>query len=76
MSEKTRQTVQQGRRRLIKQTAALGAAMAIEQLGFPAILRAQSDVIRVGHLTPHTGFVGQLGEIGRASCRERVYSSV
>ena len=64
MSEKTRQTVQQGRRRLIKQTAALGAATAIGQLGFPTILRAQSDVIRVGHLTPHTGFVGQLGEYG------------
>lgn len=31
-------------------------------LGFPAIVRAQSDVIRIGHLTPMTGFLGTLGE--------------
>ena len=31
---------------------------------FPAIVRAQSDVIRIGHLTPRTGFLGQVGEYG------------
>src|SRR5207245_9633128 len=31
-------------------------------LGFPAIGRAQSDKIRIGHLTPLTGFLGALGE--------------
>ena len=31
-------------------------------LGFPAIVRAQSDKIRIGHLTPMTGFLGALGE--------------
>jgi branched-chain amino acid transport system substrate-binding protein len=31
-------------------------------IGAPAILRAQSDVIRIGHLTPVTGFLGPLGE--------------
>ncbi|HEX5094128.1 MAG TPA: ABC transporter substrate-binding protein [Burkholderiales bacterium] len=30
-------------------------------LGFPAIVRAQSDAIRIGHLTPMTGFLGALG---------------
>jgi branched-chain amino acid transport system substrate-binding protein len=44
------------RRRVL--TAAAGAAV----LGFPAIVRAQSDKIRIGHLTPMTGFLGALGE--------------
>ncbi len=35
-----------------------GAALA---LGFPAISRGQSDRIRIGHLTPLTGFLGALG---------------
>jgi branched-chain amino acid transport system substrate-binding protein len=48
------------RRRAMKQAAALAAA----PLAFPASLRAQSDVIRIGHLTPRTGFLGQAGEQG------------
>ncbi len=52
------------RRELLKKGAALGAAAAAAQLGFPALVRAQSDTIRVGHLTPRTGFLGQLGEYG------------
>ena len=35
-----------------------GAALA---LGFPAISRGQADRIRIGHLTPLTGFLGALG---------------
>jgi branched-chain amino acid transport system substrate-binding protein len=31
-------------------------------LGFPAIVRAQSGAIKIGHLTPLTGFLGALGE--------------
>ena len=31
-------------------------------LGWPALGRAQADVIRIGHLTPRTGFLGPLGE--------------
>jgi branched-chain amino acid transport system substrate-binding protein len=31
-------------------------------LGFPAIVKAQSDAIKIGHLTPLTGFLGALGE--------------
>src|SRR3954452_137612 len=49
------------RRNAVKATAAIGAAAA---LSFPAIVRAQSDTIRFGHLTPRTGFLGQSGEYG------------
>src|SRR3546814_1268973 len=37
-------------------------AAAVSALGFPAVLRAQSEAIRIGHLTPMTGFLGTLGE--------------
>jgi branched-chain amino acid transport system substrate-binding protein len=47
------------RRALLK--GAAGAA-ALAGIGMPAISRAQSDVIRIGHLTPITGFLGPLGE--------------
>jgi branched-chain amino acid transport system substrate-binding protein len=39
-----------------------GAGIAALGLASPAILRAQTDVIRFGHLTPRTGFLGPLGE--------------
>jgi len=52
------------RRDVLKKAAVLGAAAAAGPLGFPAIVRAQSDVIRLGHLTPRTGFLGQVGEYG------------
>jgi branched-chain amino acid transport system substrate-binding protein len=47
------------RRHVLKGGAALAGAYA---LGFPAIARAQSDKIKIGHLTPMTGFLGALGE--------------
>jgi branched-chain amino acid transport system substrate-binding protein len=40
----------------------VGAAAAVGIAGFPYISRAQADVIRIGHLTPRTGFLGPLGE--------------
>jgi branched-chain amino acid transport system substrate-binding protein len=46
-----------GRRKILQ----AGAAGALA-LGFPAILRAQAKAIRIGHLTPLTGFLGALGE--------------
>ena len=64
MSKKTERTVAPGRRKLIKQTASLTVAAVAAQFGFPAILRAQSDTIRIGHITPRTGFLGQVGEYG------------
>ena len=45
-------------RRTVLQSGALAGASAI---GFPAIVRAQTDKIRIGHLTPLTGFLGALG---------------
>ncbi len=62
MNRKTERTVAPGRRKLIKQTASLTVAAVAAQFGFPAILRAQSDTIRIGHITPRTGFLGQTGE--------------
>src|ERR1700674_692544 len=52
------------RREILKKSTALGAAAAAAQLGFPAIVRAQADAIKLGHLTPRTGFLGQLGDYG------------
>jgi branched-chain amino acid transport system substrate-binding protein len=49
------------RRAALKATAALAVTAG---LPFPAILRAQSDTIKLGHLTPRTGFLGQVGEQG------------
>ncbi|RMF93635.1 MAG: ABC transporter substrate-binding protein [Nitrospinota bacterium] len=46
-------------RRQFLKTTALGVTVA--SWGFPAIVRAGADTIKVGHLTPRTGFLGQLG---------------
>ena len=40
----------------------VSASAAVAAIGFPALTRAQSDAIRIGHLTPRTGFLGPLGE--------------
>src|SRR5499427_7886586 len=48
-----------GRRRILK----AGAAVAgLSTIGVPAVARAQGDPIRIGHLTPMTGFLGALGQ--------------
>src|SRR5260221_5731809 len=50
------------RRSLLKTAGGIALASGISA---PSILRAQSsDVIRIGHLTPRTGFLGPLGEYG------------
>ena len=43
-----------------RQVLQAGAASVLAA-GFPAIVRAQSDAIKIGHLTPMTGFLGALG---------------
>ena len=48
-----------GRRKVLQAGATIAGALA---LGFPAIVRSQSDKIKIGHLTPLTGFLGALGE--------------
>ncbi len=50
------------RRRVLK--AAAGGVAVAGALGFPAIVRAQQDTLKFGHLTPRTGFLGQLGDYG------------
>ena len=46
------------RRTLLKASAAIAGASAI---GFPAISYGQAEKIKIGHLTPLTGFLGALG---------------
>jgi branched-chain amino acid transport system substrate-binding protein len=45
------------RRALVQGAAGLAAG-----IGMPRIAKAQADAIRIGHLTPLTGFLGPLGE--------------
>ena len=54
------------RRTLLKAGAAFAGASA---LGFPAIVRAQTDKIKIGHLTPLTGFLGALGAYAQLGIR-------
>jgi branched-chain amino acid transport system substrate-binding protein len=49
------------RRQLLQAGSALGA---LSVLGIPSIVKAQNDKIKIGHLTPLTGFLGPLGEYG------------
>jgi branched-chain amino acid transport system substrate-binding protein len=63
------------RRRVLQTSAALVGASA---LGFPAIVRAQSDKIKIGHLTPLTGFLGALGayaQLGLRMAQEEINGS-
>ena len=46
-----------GRRQLLQ-----GGVAGALALAFPTIVRGQSDKIKIGHLTPLTGFLGALGE--------------
>src|SRR5690349_22956121 len=48
------------RRTIVK--GALAGAATTGLAGFPFVSYGQSDVIRIGHLTPRTGFLGTLGE--------------
>jgi branched-chain amino acid transport system substrate-binding protein len=50
------------RRRVLKAMA--GGVAVASSLGFPVIVRAQQDTLKFGHLTPRTGFLGQLGDYG------------
>ena len=52
------------RRRLMQGGLAVGAALAM-----PALVRAQGEAIRIGHLTPRTGFLGPLGEYAVAAAQ-------
>ncbi len=54
------------RRRVLKAGAALAGGWT---LGFPAIVSGQSDKIKIGHLTPLTGFLGALGAYAQLGIR-------
>jgi len=57
MSDKTLSPSQANRRLVVGAMASAAAALAA-----PAIVRAQPNVLRIGHLTPRTGFLGPMGE--------------
>jgi len=48
-----------GRRRVMRGATGIAAAAGI---GAPAIVGAQAQVLKIGHLTPLTGFLGPIGE--------------
>lgn len=54
------------RRSVLKGGAAIAASYAVAG---PAILRAQTDKIKIGHLTPLTGFLGALGGYAQLGIR-------
>ena len=54
------------RRKVLKVSAALAGVSAF---GFPAVVSGQSDKIRIGHLTPLTGFLGALGAYAQLGIR-------
>src|SRR5476651_24159 len=54
------------RRTILKTSAAFAGASAI---GFPAISYGQTDKIKIGHLTPLTGFLGALGAYAQLGMR-------
>ena len=49
------------RRGLIKGSIGGFAGLSAGALGAPAIINASDDTIRVGHITPRSGFLGTLG---------------
>jgi len=52
------------RRQVLKAGLATGGALAASSLGFPGIVNAADDTIRIGHITPRSGFLGTLGDYG------------
>jgi len=63
------------RRNVLKTGAAFAGASVI---GFPAIVHAQANKIKIGHLTPLTGFLGALGayaQLGIRMAQEEINSA-
>ncbi len=58
--------IRTSRRTLLKTGAAFAGVSA---LGSPSIVRAQTDKIKIGHLTPLTGFLGALGAYAQLGIR-------
>ena len=58
--------IRTSRRALLKASAAFAGASTI---GFPSIVRGQTEKIKIGHLTPLTGFLGALGAYAQLGIR-------
>jgi len=58
--------IRYSRRTLLKAGAAFTGASTI---GFPTIVSGQTDTIKIGHLTPLTGFLGALGAYAQLGIR-------
>src|SRR5258707_13829094 len=58
--------IRTSRRTLLKASAAAAGAAAF---GFPSITYAQAEKIKIGHLTPLTGFLGALGAYAQLGIR-------
>jgi branched-chain amino acid transport system substrate-binding protein len=52
------------RRSALKKAGTLALSGLGAALGFPAIIHAQQSNLKIGHLTPRTGFLAQIGEYG------------
>ncbi len=57
------------RRTLLKTSAAFAGASVI---GFPAIVSGQTEKIKIGHLTPLTGFLGAYAQLGIRMAEEEI----
>lgn len=57
-----KESVALNRRQLIAGSSALAGAAVLGSVGFPTIVYGQAEKIKIGHLTPRTGFLGALGE--------------
>jgi len=61
-----------------RRTALKAGAAGALALGFPSIVLSQADKIKIGHLTPLTGFLGALGEyavLGMRMAEEEINKS-
>ena len=58
--------IRTSRRTLLKTGAAFAGASA---LGCPAIVSAQADKIKIGHVTPLTGFLGAIGSYAQLGAK-------
>ena len=58
--------IRTSRRTVLKMGAAFAGASA---LGCPAIVSAQTDKIKIGHLTPLTGFLGAIGSYAQLGAK-------
>jgi branched-chain amino acid transport system substrate-binding protein len=52
------------RRQILKTSLTGAGAIAAGTLGLPSLVTAGEDTIRVGHITPRSGFLGTLGDYG------------